>query len=344
MTANITARPNNATTPVVFKNCAPFEKCRTEIHETFIDETDFINITMPMYNLIEYSNNYSDTSGRLWNFKRDEITNNADLNNDNAHSFKYKANLIGNTENNGTKNGVKIAVPLKYLSNFWRSSEMPLINCKVELSLKWYETCLPTAATTVTFTITDAKLYVPIFTLSIEDNSKLTKLLNKGFKISIYWDEYKVTPSKTVEIAAVNDVKYIRELLDSSCQGVKTLFVVTYNNTAGNDQVSVDSYKKYFLPSVKIDKYNIEFDGRNFYDQPINDSIKKYDEVRKISTGEGDDYTTGCLLDYSYFENNYKLIAAYLSKRRFKSNSTNCFYWHNKSSSCKYKNNNLLCT
>ena len=99
---------------------------------------DFINITMPMYNLIEYSDNYSDTSGSLWNFKRDEITNNANVTNDNnASPFKYKGSIIGDTENNGTKNGVKIAVPLKYLSNFWRSLELPLINCKVELSLKW---------------------------------------------------------------------------------------------------------------------------------------------------------------------------------------------------------------
>ena len=113
---------------------------------------------MTMYNLIEYSDNYSDTSGSLWQFKRDEITNNADVTNDNAPSFKYKANLIGSTENNGTKNGVKIVVPLKYLSNFWRSLEMPLINYKVERSLKWYERCLLTAANTATFTITDAKL------------------------------------------------------------------------------------------------------------------------------------------------------------------------------------------
>ena len=112
-----TAIPNNAATQVVFKNCAPLEKCRTEINEIFVDETDFINITMPI--LIEYSDNYSDTSGSLWQFKRDEITNNADVTNDNnAPSFKYKSNLIGNTKNNGTKNGVKIAVPLKYLSNF----------------------------------------------------------------------------------------------------------------------------------------------------------------------------------------------------------------------------------
>ena len=142
---------------------------------------------MPMYNLIEYSNNYSDTSGSLWNFKRDEVINNADVTNDNnTSSFKYKASIIGNTENNGTKNGVKIAVPLKYLSNFWRSLEMPLINCKVELSLKWYERCLLTIANTATFKITDAKLYVPIVTLSIEDNSELSKLLNEGFKRLIY--------------------------------------------------------------------------------------------------------------------------------------------------------------
>ena len=144
----------------------------------------------------------------------------------------------------------------------------------------------------------------------------MSKLLNKRFKRPIYWNEYKVTPNKTVELAAVNDVKYIRELLDSSCQGVKKLFVVAYNNPAGNNQVSVDSYKKYFLPRVKIDNFNIEIDGRNFYDQPINDSIKQNDEVRKISTGQGDDYTTGCLLDYFYFENNYRLIAADLSKQK----------------------------
>ena len=312
VTGNITATPNNAATKVVFKNCAPFEKCRTEINETFIHEAT--NIAMPMYNLLEYSDNYSDTSGSLWHFKRDEITNNADVtNDDNAPSFKHKASLIGDTGNNGSKNGIKIAVPLKYLINFWRLLEMSLINCKVELSLKWYEKCLITAATTATFRITDPKLYVPIVTWSIEDNSKLTKLLNEGFKRPIYWNEYKVTPNKIVEIAAVNDVTYIRELLGSSCQGVKILFVLACNNTAGNDQVSVDSYKKYSLPRVKIDNYNIEIDGRNFYDQPINNSIKQYDEVRKISTGQGGDYTTGC---YSYFRKNYRLIAGDLSKQK----------------------------
>ena len=122
MTGNITATPNDAVTQVVFKNCAPFEKCRTKINENFVDEATHINITMAMYNLIEYSDSYSDTSRTLWQFARNEIINNADVTNDkNAFSFKYQANLIGNTENNVRKNGVKIAVPLIYLSNFWRS-------------------------------------------------------------------------------------------------------------------------------------------------------------------------------------------------------------------------------
>ena len=98
------------------------------------------------------------------------------------------------------------------------------------------------------------------------------------------------------------------------------MFVLTYGNTADdndhNNQVSINSFKKYFLSRVKIENYNIEIDGRNFYDQPINDSIKQYDEIRKISTGQGDDYTTGCLLDFAYFEKNYRLIAADLSKQR----------------------------
>ena len=121
VTGNTAVTPNNAATQVAFKNCAPFQKCRTEINETFIDEATHINITMPMYNLIEYSDNYSDTSGSLWGFKRDEIVNNANVtNDDNAPSFKYKASIIGNTGDNGRKDGVKIAVPLKSLSNFWR--------------------------------------------------------------------------------------------------------------------------------------------------------------------------------------------------------------------------------
>ena len=137
------------------------------------------------------------------------------------------------------------------------------------------------------------------------------------FKRSIYWKKYTVIDHILVQIATANEEKYIKESLDSSYQGVKRLFVLAYNNTAGdNGQVSVDFYKKYFLPRVRIENYNIEIDGRNFYDQPINDSIKQYDKIRKISTGQGDDYTNGCLLDFAYFEKNYRLIAVDLSKQK----------------------------
>ena len=132
-----------------------------------------------------------------------------------------------------------------------------------------------TGANSATFKITDAKLYVPIVILSAEDNAKLSKLLGQRFKRSIYWNKYKVIDNTVVEIAANNEEKYIRELLDSSYQGVKRLFVLAYDNTAGDDQVSIDSFKKYFLPRVKIKNYNIEIDGKIFYDQPIlNDQPK----------------------------------------------------------------------
>ena len=152
-------------------------------------------------------------------FKRDEIADNADVTNDNnALSFKYRANITDNTETNGTKNGVKIAAPIKYLSTFWRSLEMPLINCKVELPINWIENCVLTSAPigensnatgvdSATFKITDAKTYIPIITLSAEDNAKLSKILSEGFKRTVYWNKYKVIDNKVVEIAANNEEK-----------------------------------------------------------------------------------------------------------------------------------------
>ena len=161
---------------------------------------------------------------------------------------------------------------------------MPLINCKVELSLEWYENCiLSSAGTAAIFTITDTKLYVPVVTLKTEDNVKLSKLLNEGFKRLVYWNKYKIIPKKPYD---END--NIRELLDSSYQGVKRLFVLAYRNQGGANRVTADFHGRYFLPKVKIENYNIEIDGRNFYDQPINDSIKQNDEIRKISIRQGD--------------------------------------------------------
>ena len=110
-----------------------------------------------------------------------------------------------------------------------------------------------TGADGATFKITDAKLYAPIVTLSAGDNAKLSKLLSEGFKRSFYWNKYKVVENILVSINNANEEKYMRERLDASYQGVKRLFVLAYDNTAGNNQVSVDCFKKYFLPRVKTE-------------------------------------------------------------------------------------------
>ena len=144
---------------------------------------------------------------------------------------------------------------------------MPLINCKVEISLKWSENCvLSSGGTTATFAITDTKFYVPVVTLKTEDNAKLSKLLSEWFKRSIYWNKYKVI----LKDYDVNN--YIRERLDASFQGVNRLFVLVY--AYGNNITNENAYRRYFLPRFKIENYNIEIDGRSFYDQPINDMIK----------------------------------------------------------------------
>ena len=141
----------------------------------------------------------------------------------------------------------------------------------------------------------------------------MTKQLNEGLNRSVYWNEYK--PKLETQNADANNPK--RFPLDASFKGVNRPFVLAFDNTDnGANRVQRDSHRIYFLPRVDITNYNVLIDGRNFYDQPVNDQIKKYDEIRKIATGKGDDYTTGCFLDYHYFKGHYKLIAVDLSKQK----------------------------
>ena len=185
---------------------------------------------------------------------------------------------------------------------------MPVINCKVELSLKWYENCrLSSAGTAATFAITDTKLYVPVVTLKIEGNAKLLKLLSEGFKGSVYWNKYQAILKDHAEN------ENIRERLDASFQQVNKLFVLAYER---DDITTENSYRRYFLPRLKIKNYNIEIKRRNFYDQSINGLIKHYDEMTKNNRRTRWWWTTGCLLDFAYFSKNYRLIAADLSKQK----------------------------
>ena len=191
---------------------------------------------------------------------------------------------------------------------------MPLINCKFHLKLNWIEDCiLSSIGDSANFEISNAKLHISIVTLSTKDNVNLAKQLSNGFKRSVYWNIYQIIPAK-----AISKGTSIYELLSASFQGVKRLFVLALAvaANAADNEAGIKYNKNYFIPRGVIENYNVLIDERNFYDQPINDLIKQYDEVRKVSAGQGDDYTRGCLLDYAHFKDNYRLIEVDLSKQK----------------------------
>ena len=157
----------------------------------------------------------------------------------------------------------------------------------------------------ITFAITDTKLYVPVVTLSTQDNAKLLQQLKSGFKRAINWNKYLSKP----ELLAQNP--NLNHLVEPSFQGINRLFVLVFEN----DTYRISS-KRCNLPSVEVKDYNVMIDGKNFFDQPIKSFIKTYENIQKITTGRGDDYTTGCLLDYNYFKKHYKMIAIDLSKQQ----------------------------
>ena len=164
---------------------------------------------------------------------------------------------------------------------------MPLLNCDLSLQLKWSKNCILLAGTASSqnpeFKITDTKLYVPVVTLSTQENIKSLKQLESGFKRTINWNKYL---DKTT-----NQVKnrYLDFLIDPSFQGVDRTFVLSFKDDDGRE-----SRKQYYLPTMKIKDYNVMIDGRNFFDQPIKTDSETYDKIGKIATGQGDVYTTGC--------------------------------------------------
>ena len=224
------AAPNNAIKKVIFKNCASFTSCISityisRIHNMQVEDAHDIDVVMPMYNLREYSGNYSETSGILWQYCRDETTNTDNT----TSSFHLKEKIKGQTGTNGTNN-VEIMVPLKYLRNFCRTLEMPLFNCEINLDLKWSNNCvivaISVATQATTFSITHTKLYAPVVTLSTQENAKLLEQLKFGFKRTINWNKYQ----SKISIGRPNqDLDY---LIDLSFQGVNRLFVLSFENEA----------------------------------------------------------------------------------------------------------------
>ena len=204
---------------VTFKNCAPFTKCISTINNTDVDNAHDIDITMSMYNLIEYCDNYSKTSRSLWQYYKDDPNDNLA----NSESFKSKVKVTGKTPKNGNTKDVEIVVPLKYLSNFLRTLEMPLINCEVNLILTLPKDYVITNSTgQEKFEITETKIYFPVVTLSTSDNEKLLKQLKSGFKKTISWNKYELN------IKAFAQNRYLNYLINPNFQGVNRIFVLSF--------------------------------------------------------------------------------------------------------------------
>ena len=301
-TAGAGAAANNTNKIVIFKNCAPFTNCISEINNTQVDNAKDIDIVMPMYNLIEYSDNYAKTSGSLWQYCLDKpaLNDNAivDFEDGNlSDSYNLKAKITGQTGDGGAKD-VEIMVPPKYL-----------INCEVNFIFTWSSTCVIVSTNNAnqgaTFTITNARLYVPVVTLSTQENAKLLQQLKSGFKRVINWNKYLSKPELLTRNPNLN------HLVEPSFQGVNRLSVLVFDNDAQRT-----SARRYYLPTVVIKDYNVLINGENFFDQPIKNNKVPYENIRKIATGQGDDYTTGSLLDYQYIKDYYKMIAVDLSKQQ----------------------------
>ena len=201
---------------LAFKNNAPFTSCILKINNTLIDNAEDLNIVMPMYNLLEYSKSYRKTTGIFWNYYRDEpnsgkggANNKINYSIKGSKSFDYKTSITGKLEGNNTKKEVEIVEPLKHLSNFWRTLDMPLIKCEINLILTWSENCVLTSKAirytnlvtnpptninnpeNATFKIADTKLYVPVVTSSTEDDNNFLEQLKSGFKRTIKWNKYR---------------------------------------------------------------------------------------------------------------------------------------------------------
>ena len=247
-------------TQVAVKNCAPFIKCITKIGGTTIDDAEDLDLVMLIYNLTEYSSNYSLPTESLWFYSKDEATVfNADIVNDNNFkSFKYEANLLGNTVaqvNNAANVILKnaaIAVPLKYLSNFWRSLKIPLINCKVELKLKQSNYCF--------FFLQLVMIMLMVEMIILFLLLKIQKLLCKGFEQSVHWKEYK---TKSENKNTTNKYRYF---LESNFIRVNRLFVLVYSSEDADSKRF--KTKRYHLPK------GIIITGKNSYDQPTDSDIK----------------------------------------------------------------------
>ena len=193
-----------------------------------------------------------------------------------SESFKSTIKITGNTPANGNIEDVEIIVLSKYLSNYWRPLEMPLINSEVNLILTWSSTCVITNSTSAEiFAITDTRLYVPVTTLSTQDNTKLLQKLKCGFKRTTNWNKCQSDP----KIYAQN--RYFNHLVDPIFYGMNRLFVLSFENEDDRR-----SHSGCYLPKVEMKDCKILIDGKSFFDQPINNVTKHMKILDKLFLGK----------------------------------------------------------
>ena len=296
-----------------------FCNCITKINGIKIDNAENLDEVMSMYNLLEYSKNYKKATGSLWNYYRDQPSDHLSTN---SESFKYKTSIVGKTLNNDSLTNVEVVVPLKHLSNFWRSLDIPLINCEVEIILTWTKSCVLAdmkvdadadpaivAPSGATFKITDTKLYVPVVTLSKENDMKLLEKLKSGFKKTIKWN--KCRSQMTIQ----NNNNNINYLIDPTFTNVNRLFVLSDGRIEEDNEEKDyrDSFSHYYVLKVQIKDFNVLNDRNFFFDLPIKSEEEAYEKI--IDMSNNNDYTAGNLLDFAYYKENNKLIAIDLSKQ-----------------------------
>ena len=279
-----------------FKNNASFTNCISKINVVKIDNAEDLDVVMLMYSLLEYSKNYRKSTGSLQNYYRDEPSNPLSLN---SESFKYKTIIVGKIpEDNDWLTNAEVVIPLKYLSNFWRALNIPLINCEVELILTWSKNCVLADMTTrhaegdnpaivaptgLEFKITDTKLYVPVVTLSKENDTKLLEQLKTGFKRTIKWNKYR---SQMTIQPQNNNLNY---LIDPTFTNVNRLFVLSFQRIAGENNTTKDyrdSFSHYYVPNVRIKDFNILIDGKSFFYLPVKNEEEAYEKIIEMKAYE----------------------------------------------------------
>ena len=278
---------------MVFKGNAPFINCISKINGVKIYNAEDLDVVKPMYNLLEYSKNYKKTIGSLWNCYRDEPSSTIGANNIthsilNSESFDHKPNFMENgvTHDNLTKNDVKVVVPLKHLNKSTREANYGA-NPRV------YERDNPENAT---FKITDIQLYVPVVTLSEENDIQLLEQLKTGFKRTINWNKYRSQLSIQPQN---NNLNY---LTDPTFTNFNRLFVLSFPKNNNID--SRYSFSNYYVPKVKVNDFNVLIDGKIFFGLAVKNDEEAYEKIIDMSSNS--DYTTGNLLDYAYYKKHYR--------------------------------------